>query len=149
MAKTEGSDIDRYMVASQFTIELQNGITANFKEATGMNVELEVVESVDNWSGDTLIRKRPGTAKYGEITLKRTLSPDKSFWLWAKDIFEGKIERSSGALVMHDHAKNPIGRWTFQQAWPSKWSASDLDAGSDDLMIEEVTLQIEYITREQ
>jgi phage tail-like protein len=41
------------------------------------------------------------------------------------------------------------GRWTFTNAWPSKWSASDLDVGSDDVMSEEVTLQIEHIQRDK
>ena len=52
-------------------------------------------------------------------------------------------------MVMYDMSGKELGRWTFANAWPSKWSASDLDVGSDDLMTEEVTLAIEEIKREK
>ena len=48
---------------------------------------------------------------------------------------------------MFDNAEKEIGRWNFINAWPSKWSASDLDAGSDDVVIEEATLVFEFIER--
>ena len=95
-------------------------------------------------------RKRPGTTKYGDITLKRTLSPDKKFWEWAVKIRSGNLEyRTNGALVMYDMAGTEVGRWSFTNAWPSKWSASDLDVGSDDLMTEEITLAIEELKRDK
>ena len=53
--------------------------------------------------------------------------------------------RTNGALVMFDMAGNELGRWTFNNVWPSKWSASDLDVGTDDLMTEEITLAVEEL----
>jgi phage tail-like protein len=50
---------------------------------------------------------------------------------------------------MYTSEPKEVGRWTFTEAWPSKWSVSDLDAGSDDLMIESVTLTIELLKREK
>ena len=50
--------------------------------------------------------------------------------------------------MLHDISGAENGRWTFENAWPSKWSASDLDVGTDDLMVEEVTLQVELLKRE-
>ena len=51
--------------------------------------------------------------------------------------------------MLYDISGTEIGRWTFTNAWPSKWSASDLDVGSDDLMTEEVTLAVELLEREK
>ena len=146
---TEGNTTDVEYVGSWFTIELDNGITGFFTEASGLNIDIEVVEITStNSSGDTTTRKRPGQTNYGDITLKRTLSPDKKFWEWAKSIRDGSLEyRHGGAIVLHDMSGAEIGRWTFLNAWPSKWSASDLDVGSDDLMIEEVTLACEHLQR--
>jgi len=147
---TPGETKDQELTGSWFTVELDNGIKGFFTDASGFAYEIEVVEKTDaTEKGDTRTRKRPGTTKYGDLTLKRTLSPDKKFWDWAKSIRDGKLDyRTNGALVMYDMSGTELGRWTFTNAWPSKWSASDLDVGSDDLMTEEVTLAIEELKRE-
>jgi phage tail-like protein len=143
-----GAVQDAEYVGSWFTVELDNGIDGFWTDASGLAIEIEVVEKTDA-AKDTVTRKRPGTTKYNEINLKRTLSPDKKFWAWAKSIRDGKPDfRTKGAIVLHDISGTETGRWTFENAWPSKWSASDLDVGTDDLMQEEVTLQVEMLKRE-
>ena len=148
---TPGQVKDLELTGSWFVVELDNGIVGFFTDASGLSLEVEIVEKTDTGiKGDTRTRKRPGTTKYGDITLKRTLSPDKKFWEWAKKIRDGNMEfRTNGALVMFDMSGAEVGRWSFTNAWPSKWSASDLDVGSDDLMTEEVTLAIEELKRDK
>lgn len=144
-----GSLIDEEIIGSWFSVELDNGIAGHFTKVGGLTVDVVVVDVVDSM-GDTVARKRPGQINYGEITLERTLSPDKAFWTWAKSIRDGeKKYRTDGAIVMHDIAGAPIGRWSFMNAWPSTWSASDLDVGTDDPMLESITLSIEFLKREQ
>jgi phage tail-like protein len=139
---------DIHYVGSWFGVELDNGIQGFFSEVTGLGIEVEVIENTLA-ATDTMTRKRPGTVKYTEMGLKRTLSPDRSFWDWANDIRNGNTDyRTDGAVVLYNMAGDEIGRWTFNNAWISKWSASDLDVGSDDLMQEDVTLQVELLTRE-
>jgi phage tail-like protein len=143
-----GAVEDAEFIGSWFTVELDNGIEGFWTDASGLAIEVEVVEKTDS-AIDTVTRKRPGTTKYSEINLKRTLSPDKKFWAWAKSIRDGKKDfRTKGAIVLHDITGTESGRWTFENCWPSKWSASDLDVGTDDLMQEEVTLQVELLKRE-
>ncbi|HWL41326.1 MAG TPA: phage tail protein [Ilumatobacter sp.] len=146
---TPGEVQDVELIGSWFSITLDNGITGHFTDASGFNYEMEVVEQTDTMpTGDTRTRKRPGTAKYSDITLKRTLTPDKKFWEWAKSIRDGKLDyRTNGSMVIHDMSGQELSRWTFTNVWPSKWSASDLDVGSDDLMVEEVTLAVEELVR--
>jgi phage tail-like protein len=147
--KTPGEVKDVELVGSWFTITLDNGIEGVFTDASGFNYEMEVVETtVATAKGDTRTQKRPGTAKYQDITLKRNLSPDKKFWNWAKSIRDGKLEyRTNGSMAVYDMSGKELSRWTFTNVWPSKWSASDLDVGSDDLMTEEVTLAVEELVR--
>lgn len=142
-----GNVQDAEYVGSWFGVQLNNGIDGFFSEVTGLGVDVEVVEITDS-SEDTTTRKRPGSTKYSEVGLKRTLSPDRAFWDWAKSIRDGSTDfRTDGSIVLYDIAGTEIGRWNFTNAWPSKWSASDLDVGTDDLMQEDVTLQIELIER--
>ncbi len=146
---TPGEVKDVELVGSWFSITLDNGIKGEFTDASGFNYEMEVIEKTEaTQKGDTRTRKRPGTAKYSDITLKRTLTPDKKFWEWAKSIREGKLDyRTNGSMVIYDMSGAELSRWTFTNVWPSKWSASDLDVGSDDLMTEEVTLAVEELVR--
>lgn len=146
---TAGDKVDKFLVGSWFAIELPKAKIEGITEVSGLAVEVNVVEVTQVFgAADTNTKKRPGAAKYGEITVKRPLTPDKSLWKWAKDIRDGKNDyRADGSIVLFDITNKEVGRWNFLNAWPSKWSASDLDVGTDDAMIEEVTLQIEHIER--
>jgi phage tail-like protein len=146
---TPGEVKDVEMIGSWFIVQLDNGIDGAFTDVSGLGFEMEVVEKTDTTlKGDTRTRKRPGTTKYQAITLKRTLSADKKFWEWAKKIRNGNLDyRTNGSISITDMAGTELSRWTFTNVWPSKWSASDLDVGSDDLMTEEVTLAVEALER--
>ena len=151
MAVTEASPTtDEQLVGSWFSVELDNGIVGQFTDVGGLGIDVEVVELTLS-DTDTSTRKRPGSTTYSEITLKRSLSADKKFWEWSKKIRDGNLDyKTNGAVVVYDMSGGtPKGRWSFTNAWPSKWSASDLDVGSDDVMTEEITLQVEVLMREQ
>jgi phage tail-like protein len=145
---TPGESKDVELVGSWFFIKLDNGIEGFFTDASGFGYEVEVIEKTET-KNDTRTIKRPGTTKYQDITLKRTLGPDKKFWNWAKSIRDGTLEyRTNGSMVINDMSGKELSRWTFTNVWPSKWSASDLDVGTDDLMTEEVTLAVEELVRD-
>jgi phage tail-like protein len=140
------------LLANMFAIELDNGIKGVFTEVAGLGIEVGVAKSSQAWpDGKVLNTNRPTTASYQDITLKRPFSADKSFWDWIKKVADGKIRdsRTNGAIVMYNSTPAEAGRWTFTEAWPSKWSVSDLDAGSDDLMVETVVITIELLKREK
>jgi len=144
---TPGEAKDVELVGSWFYIKLDNGIEGFFTDASGFGYEVEVIEKTET-KNDTRTIKRPGTTKYQDITLKRTLSPDKKFWNWAKSIRDGTLDyRTNGSMVINDMSGAELSRWTFTNVWPSKWSASDLDVGTDDLMTEEITLAVEELVR--
>jgi phage tail-like protein len=144
-----GDKVDNFLVGSWFDLELPKLTITGITEITGLGIELNVTEiTVAGKSGLTVTKKMPGATKYGEFSIKRPLTPDKSLWNWIKDIRDGKNDyRVDGSIVMYDNAETEVGRWTFTNAWPTKWSASDLDAGNDDVMIEEATLAIEFFER--
>jgi phage tail-like protein len=146
---TPGAVQDAELIGSWFGVTLDNGVSGFFSDASGLSIEIEVV-TITQSEKDTATRMRPGTTKYGEITLKRTLTEDKKFWNWAKEIRDGgKDYRTNGSISMYDMGGESIGMWKFEHAWPSKWSASDLDVGTDDPMQETVVLQVELLTREK
>ena len=144
---SEGTIADEELVGSWFSVELDNGIQGEFSEVGGLDYETVVVEFTDA-NTDTASRKRPGTTSYSDLTLKRTLTADKAFWDWAKKIRDGNTDyRTNGSVVVYDMGGTEKVRWTVTNVWPSKWSASDLDVGSADLMQEDITLQCELVKR--
>lgn len=142
---------DQFLVGSWFSIEIDKATITGITEVSGLAMEIDVVDYTQNTAaGQQLSKKRPGVVKYTELTIKRPLSADKALWDWAKSIRDGSPAfRSAGAVVLYNIANAEVGRWTFQNGWPSKWSASDLDVGTNDPMMEEVTLVVEMLAREK
>ena len=141
---------DQEFVGSQFTLEIGGVELGRFQAVSGLNWETEVIEYKDTTKeGKVVIRKRPGQTKYPDVTFKRGMSADGALLKWYQTVIDGKVERKEGSIVVYDLAGDEIDRWNFEAAWPSKWSASDLDAGSDSVMIEEVTIAVERMERKK
>ena len=141
---------DQEFVGSQFTLEIGGVELGRFQAVSGLNWETEVIEFKDTTKeGKVIIRKRPGQTKYPDVTFKRGMSADGALLKWYQTVMDGKVERKEGSIVVYDLAGDEIDRWNFEGAWASKWSASDLEAGSDSVMIEEVTIAVERMERKK
>jgi phage tail-like protein len=142
------SDHDAEYLGSQFGLEIDGVELARFTGISGLGYESEVVTFQDTLAdGKIITRKRPGRISFPDIVLKRGLSADNALVDWYQTVVNGAVERKSGSIVIYDQTSTEIGRWNFENAWISKWSASDLDAGTDDIMIEEITIAHEYMER--
>jgi phage tail-like protein len=143
-----GDDSTTAIISSAFAVEFGTVASGLFTEVSGLALDIEEVESSRiTADGKTVVLFSPGTVKYGTITLKREFNGDKEFWTWHHDMCQGKNTRSDGSIVLYDVAGAEVDRWNILRAWPSKWSVSDLDASSDDVMTEEIELQIEFLER--
>ncbi len=132
---------DIEFLGAQFALELENVEMARFTGVSGLGYETAVVEYQDSlMDGKLITRKRPGRTTFNDIVLKRGLSPNADLIEWHQKVVEGSVERTNGSIVIYDTAGTEVGRWNFERGWPSAWSASDLDAGADDVMIEELTI---------
>jgi phage tail-like protein len=111
--------------------------------------EVQVVEVAQTTQkGENLIRKRPGSTSFGDVTLKRTFSGDRYFYDWLDAVRMNKDDwRRDGSIFLYDITGAIKGTWEFQKSWCSKWSVSDLDVGTDDVMVEDVTITIELMKR--
>lgn len=142
------SEHDAEYLGSQFGLEIDGVELARFTGISGLGYESEVVTFQDTLAdGKIITRKRPGRISFPDIVLKRGLSADNALVDWYQTVVNGAVERKSGSIVIYDQTSTEIGRWNFENAWISKWSASDLDAGTDDIMIEEITIAHEYMER--
>ena len=133
------SDHDAEFLGSQFGLEIDGVELARFTAVSGLGYESEIVSFQDTLAdGKVITRKRPGRINFPDIVLKRGLSADNALVEWYQTVVDGQVERKSGSVVIYDQTSTEIGRWNFENGWIAKWSASDLDAGSDDIMIEDL-----------
>ena len=126
-----------------FQVEVDGVTIAQFKEATGLSQEISVIEHEENKQGGIpILKKLPGVAKWGDITLKRGQTDDPGWWQWIKEVQEGKIDtaRRNASIVLYDYERGEKLRFNILNAWPSKLTVGGLQAGGSEVVVEEVTL---------
>lgn len=116
--------------------------TIGFQKVSGLSEEVGVVEYDE--SGYDYTHKLPGKPKVGEVTLERGMYADASFASLVKNAMTNGDFRTTVIIQLCDRFGNPKRTWKLAEAWASKWEGSDLDATSEDVAIETVTIQHEY-----
>jgi phage tail-like protein len=129
-----------------FKLEIEGITVAGFSEVTGLNQESNVIDYREGQEGITP-RKLPGLNKFGNITLKRGISPDLSVYNWRKTVTDGDIERRNASVVLHNEKHEEVVRWNLVNAWPSKYVGPDLKANANEVAIESVELTHEGVER--
>lgn len=135
-------------LGSSFALEIEEVEVARFTGCSGLSINTNVVEFKETLAtGEIVTRKRPGQTTFDDIVLKRGFSSSAAVTDWHQGVRDGMIERHNGSIVIYDSTGTEVDRWNFLSGWPSRWSASDLDAGTDDVMIEELTITHERLER--
>jgi len=129
-----------------FKLEIEGITVAGFSEVTGLNQESNVIDYREGQEGITP-RKLPGLNKFGNVTLKRGISPDLSVYNWRKTVTDGDIERRNASVVLHNEKHEEVVRWNLVNAWPSKYVGPDLKANANEVAIETVELTHEGVER--
>jgi len=131
------------LVAYHFALQFDGINEATFREASGFDSEVEVVESREAGpKGNTIIKKLPGALKWSNITLKRGFTNDTKLYEWHKEAMQGKMSkaRRSGSIVVYDPEDKEVMRYNFVNGWISKWKGADLNATNNQVAVEELTL---------
>lgn len=123
-----------------------------FTKITGIKADTAVLDqNVSSEKGSPKILKIPG--KYGcyPVTLSagymEQLQAEGPWWAGLKKIQEGEIgsTRADCTITFWSTAKVPVLIVVLQDAWPSKWSASDLSIQKSILWVETVIFQCESV----
>jgi phage tail-like protein len=129
-----------------FKLEIAGITVAGFSECTGLNSETNPIDYREGQEGITP-RKLPGLSKFGNITLKRGITQDKTIYLWRKTVTDGDIERKNLSIVLQNEKHDEVVRWNVVNAWISKYTAPDLKATANEVAIETVELTHEGLER--
>jgi phage tail-like protein len=113
-----------------------------WQKVSGLSEEIGVAEYDEAGYGAT--RKLPGRVKVPEVTCERGEFADVDLKaLVHKSITDAEM-RTTIIVEKLDRYNNVAKTYKLAEAWVSKWEGSDMDASSDDVSIEKITIQFEY-----
>ena len=114
-----------------------------FREVSGLDSEQEIVEQKEvDAQGNPVVIKVNGNLKWSNIELKRGLDIDKALWEW-RYLVESKgpdAARTDCILELLDYDGSAIATYNITQAWPSKYTGASMNAGSNEIAVEGITI---------
>ena len=113
-----------------------------FQKVGGISREVGVVEYLENMYSHA--HKLAGREKVGEITFERGMYADNYLQTMYETIIKNTNSRSDVTIEVCDRFGNVRRKFQLAECWFSKYECGDLDATSDDVIIETLTIQFEY-----
>jgi phage tail-like protein len=120
-----------------------------FTEVSGLTAELATEETAEGGE-NRFIQKYPSRTKYTELVLKRGLVLNSEVFNWCKScIFDMDIQPKNVDVKLLNSDHQPLMTWHIVNAYPTKWTVSDLNASNNAVMIETLQLFYQYFTIEK
>ena len=128
----------------QFLVEIEGIARAGFMTVSGLEEETEVREYREG-TDQTSVRKLAGLNSFSPIVLEMGSTFDTSLWDWRQKVRREGAQgnRKSISIIQQNEAQEEVKRWQVFDAWPSKFTAPELDASSSDNAVESVEIQHE------
>ena len=125
------------------------GLTSEIGFTTVSGLDLEVGVSEYNEGGYPYTHKIPAKPKTSEVTCERGLySGDSDIFEMVKTTLTNPNFRQTIVIQHLDRFGNVGKEYKLAECWASKWETGGLDASSDDVATETLTLQYEYLLDE-
>ena len=114
-----------------------------FREVSGLDSEQEIVEQKEvDANGNPVIIKVPGNLKWSNIELKRGVDVAKGLWDWRYQVETGGPDaaRTDCTLDLLDYDGSSIATYNIKAAWPSKYTGVAMNANSNEIAVESITI---------
>jgi len=120
----------------RFRIEFDQVEHGGFARVKGLVRETKVDARPEGGVNDFEHRLATRTT-YGNLILERGIA-DFEMWDWHDEIVNGAIRRRTITVVLFDTHGDEAYRWIVEDAFPVKWTGTDLDAAGSQVMFESV-----------
>jgi phage tail-like protein len=91
---------------------------------------------------------RLGPTKYEPLVLKHGVTGLDGLWTWYEKTIAGKAERKNASVFVLDRSGMiPVIWWDIINAVPVKWEGPSLNADTDTVAFESVTLVYEALSK--
>lgn len=122
-----------------------------FSKVTGIEKSLSV-EAITEGGNNNYTHYLPGKTEYTDLVLHRGVIPSSStFITWCEDSIAGnfdvKIVPKTVIVKLLDESGDALISWHFKNAFPIKLKVGDLDAQSQAILIEEISLKYSEFER--
>ena len=137
---------DPYRVYN-FKLEIGGVAEGHFTECEGLGIDVEAIKYREAGNSQ-LVRRLPGRVEYADVTLRYGLTTSTELWDWFHTAVTGTVRRENPSIVMLDpDGTTEVMRWNLINAWPAKWRGARLDAMSNEVAIESLTLVFDAMER--
>jgi phage tail-like protein len=130
--------VDPY-ITCYFGVEIEGIQEAFFRECSGLEGEIEVLPYDEGGVNDHP-HKLPGRAKFPNVILKRGVTDSQDLWKWFSDMIQGTVKRKTVHIILFDAKGSEVRRWTFEGAYPVKWSGPSFNSNENAVAIETMEL---------
>lgn len=132
-----------YITVNRFYVEMESEVKASFSECSGLGVNVKKETYLEGGVNDQQ-RIILGHAEFTDVTLKRGMTDDLTFWEWINSVLS-KIPKSrrNVNILLFNQAGETMMCWTLIGAVPISWKAPGFQADGNSVAIEELTLAYE------
>jgi len=117
-----------------------------FQEVTGLSNETQVIEYRHNNSKAFDTIKMPGIQKFGNVTLKKGIfKGDDDLWKNFNAI-KNTTKKTTVVISLLDESNAVAMSWNLSNAFPTKITATDMKADSNEVAIETMEIAHEGLT---
>jgi phage tail-like protein len=138
--------------AAYFYVKLDDLDTVAFREISGIASENEViVQHQTTAEGKPVYVKVPGRLTWQNLVLKKGIDSDMSLWTWRNTIITQGVDgqRKNGTIYVVDVQGKQKTTWSIVNAWPCNYIVGALVPNTNEMLLEEIHLAHEGITRAQ
>ncbi|MGC9347456.1 MAG: phage tail protein [Anaerolineae bacterium] len=140
------NNVDPYR-AYNFKLLIEGVTEAHFTTCTGLGVKVEAIKYREA-GNNQVVRRIPGRVEYADVTLSYGLTSSRDLWDWFLTAVNGSVQRKNISILMLDSdGVTEMMRWNLVDAWPAEWRGAPLDAMSQEIAIESLTLVFESMER--
>lgn len=125
-----------------------------FQDVSGLSFEIET-EAFTEGGENRFAYKLPKRAKYPNLVLKRGLLTGSAVLDWINSAMNTfftvvvyDFKPADIMITLLDEADEPVAIWNVVQAYPVKWSMSDLNARENTVVVETIELAYQYFKRQ-
>jgi phage tail-like protein len=125
-----------------------------FQDVSGLSFEIET-EAFTEGGENRFAYKLPKRAKYPNLVLKRGLLTGSAVLDWINSAMNTfftvvvyDFKPADIMITLLDEAGEPLAIWNVVQAYPVKWSMSDLNANQNTVVVETIELAYQYFKRQ-
>jgi phage tail-like protein len=141
----DGFDAER-ITAATFLFEVDGVEIGRFMEVSGLEVEVKV-EELEEGGQNSFVHRLPGRMSWPNIRLKRGITQNDTLLEWLNKSSGEKfaaggnrLARSTAAITLLGPSGTRLRTWSFDGAFPVKWTGPQFATSSTDMAVEELEI---------